>query len=531
MQGLHWVLAEPIGYSEHDISKPLMMPQLMLDRTLILSVFIVASCGLAYEVISGAPPSFLLGDCVLPFSSIIGCYLFAMGVGTHLSRYIKDEDVLACFIDIELLVGLLGGISATFLFLVFAWLSTPFRTALYALVFLIGVLVGMEIPLVMRVLNARRVEFRELVSRVLTFDYLGALAVSLLFPLILAPKLGLSRTGFLFGIANAIVALWTTYIFRKELLQVSAKVVRGSVVLGLLTGGFLMSEQMTYWAEKGLFGDEIIYAQTSQYQRLVVTRWKDDLRLYINGNLQFSSRDEQRYHEALVHPALTSLPWAKSVLVLGGGDGLAAREILKYPHIERIILVDLDPAMTTLFSNSDPLLALNRGSLKDTRVKVINEDAGRWLESNTEVFDAIVVDFPDPSNFGLGKLYSVPLYRLLAKHLSENGYAVIQATSPYFARRSYWCINATLIEAGLHTWPYHAHVRAFARWGFILAGKRKDFAAPEHYAVATQYLDADSTRLMFKFPPDMREVPVEPNRLNSQSLVRYFEEDWRQVIR
>jgi spermidine synthase len=311
MQGLHWVLAEPIGYSEHDISKPLMMPQLMLDRTLILSVFIVASCGLAYELIAGALSSYLLGDSVLQFSSIIGCYLFAMGVGTHLSRYIKDEDVLARFIDIELLVGLLGGISATFLFLVFAWLSTPFRTALYALVFLIGVLVGMEIPLVMRVLNARRVEFRELVSRVLTFDYLGALAVSLLFPLILAPKLGLSRTGFLFGIANAIVALWTTYIFRKELLQVSAKVVRGSVVLGLLTGGFLMSEQMTYWAEKGLFGDEIIYAQTSQYQRLVVTRWKDDLRLYINGNLQFSSRDEQRYHEALVHPALTSLPWAK----------------------------------------------------------------------------------------------------------------------------------------------------------------------------------------------------------------------------
>jgi spermidine synthase len=219
------------------------------------------------------------------------------------------------------------------------------------------------------------------------------------------------------------------------------------------------------------------------------------------------------------------------VLVLGGGDGLAAREILKYPHIERIILVDLDPAMTTLFSNSDPLLALNRGSLKDARVKVINEDAGRWLESNTEVFDAIVVDFPDPSNFGLGKLYSVPLYRLLAKHLSENGYAVIQSTSPYFARRSYWCINATLIEAGLHTWPYHAYVPSFGEWGFILAGKRKDFAAPEHYAVATQYLDADSTRLMFKFPPDMREVPVEPNRLNSQSLVRYFEEDWRQVIR
>ena len=503
----------------------------MLDRVLILSVFIVASCGLAYELIAGALSSYLLGDSVLQFSSIIGCYLFAMGVGSHLSKYIKDEDVLSRFIDIELLVGLAGGVSAAFLFLVFAWLSAPFRAALYALVFFIGVLVGMEIPLVMRVLNARRAEFRELVSRVLTFDYLGALAVSLLFPLLLAPKLGLSRTGFLFGMLNAGVALWTAYVFRREVKQVSARVVRASVVLGLLTGGFFLSERMTSWAEKGLFGDEIIYAETTPYQRLVVTRWKDDLRLYINGNLQFSSRDEHRYHEALVHPALEALPWAKSVLVLGGGDGLAVREILKHRNIEHVTLVDLDPAMTTLFSHSDPLVALNHGSLTNPHVKVINEDAGRWLESNAEAFDAIVVDFPDPSNFGLGKLYSVPMYRLLARHLSENGYAVIQSTSPYFAPRSYWCINATLKEAGLNTWPYHAYVPSFGEWGFILAGKRKDFALPQRYSVTMQYLDAESTRLMFKFPPDMQEVPVEPNRLNSQSLVRYFEEDWQQVIR
>jgi spermidine synthase len=506
-------------------------PNFMPDRALILSVFIVASCGLAYELIAGALSSYLLGDSVLQFSSIIGCYLFAMGVGSHLSKYVKDEDTLSRFIDIELLVGLLGGISAAFLFLVFAWLSAPFRALLYALVFVIGVLVGMEIPLVMRVLNARHAEFRELVSRVLTFDYLGALAVSLLFPLVLAPKLGLSRTGFLFGILNAAVALWTLYIFRKEVREVAGKVLRASVVLGLLTGGFLLCEQLTHWAEKGLFGDEIIYAETTPYQRLVVTRWKDDMRLYINGNLQFSSRDEHRYHEALVHPVLESLSWAKSVLVLGGGDGLATREILKHPNIEHITLVDLDPAMTTLFSKSEPLVALNQGSLKNPRVKVINQDAGQWMESNAEVFDAIVVDFPDPSNFGLGKLYSVPLYRLLAKHLSENGYTVIQSTSPYFAPQSYWCINATLKEAGLNTWPYHAYVPSFGEWGFIVAGKRKGFSPPKHYSVATRYLDAESTKLMFKFPPDMQEVPVEPNRLNSQSLVHYFEQDWERVIR
>lgn len=503
----------------------------MPDRVLIVSVFIVASCGLAYELIAGALSSYLLGDSVLQFSTVIGCYLFAMGVGSYLSRFVKDEEVLARFIDIELLVGLLGGVSAAGLFLVFAWLSAPFRAALYALVFLIGVLVGMEIPLVMRVLNARRAQFRELVSRVLAFDYFGALAVSLIFPLLLAPTLGLARTGFLFGVLNAAIALWTAHVFRKEVGQAKTRAFRATLVLGLLVAGFLFSDHLTRWAEKGLFGDEIIYAQTTPYQRLVVTRWQDDLRLYINGNLQFSSRDEHRYHEALVQPALESLPWARSVLVLGGGDGLALREILRHPNIQRVTLVDIDAAMTRLFSTSDPLVALNEGSLKDTRVTVVNQDAGRWLESSTDVFDLVVADFPDPSSYGLGKLYSVPMYRLLAKHLAAQGYVVVQSTSPYFAPRAYWCINATLKEAGFHTWPYHVYVPSFGEWGFILAGTRKDFSAPERYSVPTRFLDAESTRLMFQFPLDMQEVEVEPNWLNTQALVRYFSEDWHRFIR
>lgn len=503
----------------------------MPDRLLIFSVFIVASCGLTYELIAGALSSYLLGDSVLQFSSIIGCYLFAMGVGSYLSKFIKQEDVLSRFIDIELLVGLLGGISAALLFVVFAWLSAPFRAALYALMFVIGMLVGMEIPLVMRVLNERKTEFNELVSRVLSFDYLGALAVSLLFPLVLAPKLGLSRTAFLFGMLNAVVALYTAYIFRKEIKHVAAKVTRGVAVLALLSAGFIFSDRLVQWSEKGIYGDEVIHAQTTPYQRLVVTRWKDDMRLYINNNLQFSSRDEHRYHEALVHPALQPLPWAKSVLVLGGGDGLAVREALKYVNIQQITLVDLDAAMTDLFSHSEPLVKLNRGSLKDPRVKIINEDAGRWLEKNDQVFDVIIADFPDPSNFGLGKLYSVPMYRLMAKHLSDNGYIVIQSTSPFFAPHAYWCVNATLKEAGLNTWPYHAYVPSFGEWGFVLAGKRHDYSPPQHYSLTMRFLDAESTRLMFKFPDDMKEIAVEPNRLNNQSLVHYFEQDWQQVIR
>ncbi|MGK8222049.1 polyamine aminopropyltransferase [Achromobacter xylosoxidans] len=503
----------------------------MRDRVLILSVLIVASCGLGYELISSALASYLLGDSILQFSSVIGCYLFAMGIGSWLSKYVRDDDVLNRFIDVELAVALLGGVSAAVLFLVFAWLSAPFRAALYAGVFIIGLMVGMEIPLVMRVFNQRKAEFREIVSRVLTFDYLGALAVSLIFPLLLAPKLGLLRTSFLFGMLNAGVALWTTWLFRGEIRRPAERAVRGGVVLGLLALGFLFSGQMTAWAEKGLYGDDVVHAETTPYQRLIVTRWHDDLRLYINGNLQFSSRDEHRYHESLVIPGLQALPWARNVLVLGGGDGLAVREILKYKHVEHVTLVDLDPAMTGLFSRSEPLTKLNQGSLTDPRVTVINDDAGRWLESHAEVYDFIVVDFPDPSNFGLGRLYSVPVYHLMARHLAENGYMVIQSTSPYFAPRSFWSVDATLKEAGLNTWPYHAYVPSFGDWGFILAGKRRGYTPPTAVSVPTRYLDPATLRELFHFPADMPALAMPPNRLNEQSLVRYFDEDWRKVIR
>jgi len=504
----------------------------MPDRLLILAVFVVASCGLAYELIAGALSSYLLGDSILQFSTIIGCYLFAMGVGSHLSRYVKDEDVLTRFVDIELLVGLLGGLSAMALFVVFAWLSAPFRTVLYALVFSIGVLVGMEIPLVMRALNDGDTKFSELVSRVLTFDYLGALAVSVLFPLLLAPRLGLSRTALLFGIANVAIAFWTIHRFRDRLKQVGSRILRASLVMVTLVVGFFFADTLTHWSERGMYGDEIVHAVTTPYQRLVITRWKDDLRLYINGNLQFSSRDEHRYHEALVHPMMESLPWAKNVLLLGGGDGLALREVLRYPTVQKVTLVDLDHRVTDLFRTSEPLVALNKGSFSDPRVTVVNQDAALWLEqSGDAMFDAVIVDFPDPSNFSLGKLYSVPFYRGLLRHVAAHGMVVVQSTSPYFAPRAYWSIDATLKEAGFRTWPYHAYVPSFGEWGFVLASQDGAFVPPERYRLPMRFLDAETTREMFRFAADMPHPVVEANRLNNQSLVRYFDEDWHQFIR
>ena len=219
-----------------------------LNRTLIVSVFVVASCGLAYELIMAALASYLLGDSILQFSSIIGLYLFAMGIGAHLTKYIKDEDTLRRFIEIELLVGVIGGISALALFVAFGLAAAPFRTLLYALVLVVGTVVGMEIPLVMRVLNREEADFKELVSKVLTFDYLGALAVSLLFPLVLAPRLGMARSALLFGILNAAVALLTARIFKGRLKNYCGLQIRGWTVLMFLLLAFAYANRITFRA-------------------------------------------------------------------------------------------------------------------------------------------------------------------------------------------------------------------------------------------------------------------------------------------
>jgi len=499
-----------------------------MRHALLFSVFVIASCGLAYELIAGALSSYLLGDSVTQFSTVIGTYLFAMGAGSWLSKYIT-RDLIGRFIQIELMVGLLGGFSAVGLFLVFTWLAAPFKLVLYLAVFGVGALVGLEIPLVMRILK-RDLDFKDLVSQVLTFDYLGALAVSILFPLVLAPQLGMVRTGILFGLLNVAVALWALHLFRLQLPGRRWLAVQAWSVFAVLVAGFAGAGQLMTLAEAHLYADEFVYAETTPYQRIVVTRWHDDLRLFLNNNLQFSSHDEYRYHEALVHPGLSSLPGAKRVLVLGGGDGLAVREILKYPNVENVTLVDLDPAMTKLFASAPNLVALNAGSLTSPRVTVINADAAQWLESNEDFFDFIVVDFPDPANFAIGKLYTSAFYRLLEKRLSARGLLVVQSTSPLYARQSFWCVVATLEDVGLKTAPYHALVPSFGEWGYIIAG-HQDFSPEAGKLPATRFLSSQMLPDLFRFPADMERVPAEVNRLNNQVLVRYFEAEWRKVIR
>lgn len=504
-----------------------------MNRTplLFLNVIIIATCGLIYELLAATVSSYVLGDSITQFSLVIGIYLSAMGVGSWFSGYL-DKDLAKRFVEIELAVAVIGGFSAPLLFLTFASLSY-FSIILYALVFVIGVLVGLEIPILMRILKDE-LDFRKLVARVLALDYIGALVASLLFPIFLVPKLGLTRTSLVFGLLNAGVGIWGTWLLENLIKKRDVNIMRikGFIIVILLLIAFIKADSLTSLAEDALFADNIIYAKSSSYQRIVVTKGKTGYALFLNGNLQFNSFDEYRYHEALVHPAFAAheLP-PKRVLVLGGGDGLAVREILKYPSIENVTLVDLDPMMTQVSKSVPALGELNKNSLEDNRVSIVNNDAFVWLDSTeTEPFDIAIIDFPDPNNFALGKLYTTRFYNLLKQKLKPDASVVIQTTSPLIARKSFWCIIKTLETAGFHVKPYNTTVPSFGIWGYALA-KLQPFETPMKPPadVELKFLNEQTFASLFQFSADtdLPDEEIEINRLDNQALVRYYESEWR----
>ena len=511
----------------------------LAELALLVSVFVVAACGLVYELAAGAMASWLMGDSVLQFSTVIGTYLFAMGLGSWASKLVQRQ-LVAQFLRIELLVGLIGGLMPAVLFVAHGSLpahaAAPFRVLLYGLVGLIGMLVGLEIPLVMRILKAHfapRWALSELVSQVLTFDYLGALVVAVAFPLLFVPHLGLVRTGVFFGLLNAAVAVWALFVFRADLRRWGAHAAACAGVIVLLVLAMAGAERLSTWAEDRFYGDDIVLRETSPYQRVVVTAGAAGVRLFLNGNLQFHSRDEYRYHETLVHPvmaayAANSAP--RRVLVLGGGDGMAVREVLKYPGVEQVTLVELDPQMTRLFSEDARLRALNAGSLTNPKLRIVNADAYAWLEKSTDSFDIVIVDFPDPTNFALGKLYTTTFYERVDQVLAAGGWMVVQTTSPLVARKSFWTVAATLEAVGLQTTPLHVHVPSFGEWGFIIAGRRP-WKAPTSLPAGLRFLTVEGVAALRQFPPDMARVPAQPNRLSNQVLVTTFEEEWGKVAR
>ena len=502
---------------------------------LLVAVFVIAVCGLIYELLAASLSSYLVGGLITHFSIVIGVFLTAMGVGSYLTRFIRTHLVDA-FVMIQIGIGLSGGLSAAILLLTFAALDA-FLPVLLTVLSLTGTLVGMEIPLIIRILRSREA-LRITVANVLALDYLGALAASCAFPLFFVPYLGLLRTAFIFGLINIAVAgvsirILGNMLTKKRLLTVSATA--GAAVLAV---GLVSSHTFSSFTESLLYQDEIILTKQTKYQRLVITRWQDDVRLFIDGHLQLSTADEHRYHESLVHPALAASPGAKTVLILGGGDGMTAREVLKHKSVKRIDLVDLDEEMIRLFRDRPMFASLSGNALSDPRVKVHIGDAGKFLEQSSDSWDLILIDLPDPSTLSLARLYTKSFYKLCAKRLAVHGALVTQATSPFYAPEAFWCIVETLKETPLgpegtgrfHVYPYHVHVPSFGDWGFVMATGRaiepRDLSLTGN--IPLRFLSNRILPTLFIFPQDvLPKTTIQPNRLDDQVLAKYYRRAWR----
>ena len=489
-------------------------------------MFLIAACSLLYELLIGSVSTYLLGASTVHYSLVIGLFLSAMGVGAWLAQGVGTR-LLEAFVLIEVAVGILGGASAILLQAVYAW-TEYYYAAMVLVTGAIGALVGAEIPLLTRLLEGPS-GLRRGISQVLSVDYVGALGASLLFPFVLLPHFGHLLAAALAGLVNLLVAVAVALAFRDRLGR-RLWLPLGLAALGLAGTGTLAARSGTLErvVENALYQDPVVHVAQSPYQRLVVTRWGDDLRLYLDGSLQFSSLDEYRYHETLAHVPVAFAHAPARALVIGGGDGLAVRELLRHGGLREIVLVDLDPAVTGLARAMPAIRALNAGALDDPRVRVVNADARVWLAEGGDLFDVVVVDLPDPSSEALARLYTAGFYRRVARRTAVGGAVMVQSTSPWFAPRAFRAIGATLGEAFDHVAPVQAYVPSFGLWGFHVASARAldaDRAATR--VPEGRYLDAETFRDALRLP---RDVPafddLEVNRDGSLALLEDYRRDW-----
>ncbi|MCI2255940.1 polyamine aminopropyltransferase [Domibacillus sp. PGB-M46] len=502
------------------------------SRSIYYASGIVSICGIIFEVLFGALGSYILGDGVKQYTLTISLFLTGMGIGAYISEKVTRR-LIASFIWIEYGIGIVGGFSALLLFGVTAYLPEGTDALfLYSVTLLVGTLTGVELPILIRKANEIGVSLQKSAAKVLFSDYAGGLIGGLLFLFLLRPYFGLVKTSFLIALINIAVALWIVFQFRSELKRFKLHAACGIAFLGILTAGALFGEEAAFHFEQKLYKDPVMFSEQTAYQKIVLTREQGDTRLYLDGQLQFSSSDEHRYHEILVHPTMAAAARHERVLVLGGGDGLAVRELLKYQDLGRVTLVDLDPAMTETARTNHLLTDLNKKSLDDPRVDIVNQDAFQFLEKADGFYDVIIIDLPDPNNESLNKLYTQEFYSLARNHLQTDGAMIVQATSPVFAPQVYWTIDRTIQAAGLKTENLHADIPSFGGWGYVLASREGIDVEGLSLIKDTRYLTADLLPALTKFGKDedaeMEDGgQIEPNTLIRPNLIEVYEKSWR----
>ncbi|WP_406507942.1 polyamine aminopropyltransferase [Streptomyces sp. NBC_00212] len=470
-------------------------------RFLVLAVvFICAACGLVYELELVALASYLIGDSVTQASVVLSVMVFAMGVGSLLAKRLRCRAAVG-FGLIEAALALVGGCSAIALYATFAWFGGS-RYALVAFSLAIGMLIGAEIPLLMTLIQrvSRRAEgdASGTVADLFAADYVGALVGGLAFPFLLLPQLGQLTSALLTGAVNAVAGgSLVLLLFGRDLSPRARWVLLGAnaVVLAVLALTTAMVGDFEQAARRAVYGGQVRVAVQTRVQEIVLTgRRGAPLDLFLDGRLRINGRDESRYHAALVGPALDGGPHGR-VLILGGGDGLAAREVLRRPGVRSVTLVELDPGLVQLARDDPELAALNAHAYQDPRLRPVIADPFRWLRGDgygSGTYDVIVSDLPDPGITASTKLYSQEFYGLASRVLAPGGRLVVHAGPVKGRPRTFWTVASTVRAAGLSTFAYRATGRnaGFTAgpdraldsaksphdWGFVLAARPAPYA-------------------------------------------------------
>ncbi|WP_406475315.1 polyamine aminopropyltransferase [Streptomyces sp. NBC_01615] len=468
-------------------------------RFLVLAgVFVCAACGLVYELELVALASYLIGDSVTQASVVLSVMVFAMGIGSLAAKRLRPR-AAAGFGAVEAALALVGGCSAMALYAVFAWTgdwggvwANGSRYLLVAFSLTIGLLIGAEVPLLMELIQRiRRQDPGGAVADLFAADYVGALVGGLAFPFLLLPMLGQLTGALLTGAVNAVAGgALVLGLFRRDLTRRARwlLLVANLVVLGLLGAAAVLVDDFERAARHAVYGADVRVALRTGEQEIVLTGGTHGrpLDLFLDGRLRVSGRDEDRYHEALVHPAMNG-PHAR-VLILGGGDGLAAREVLRYPGVRSVDVVELDAGVVRLARRDRALSALNGHAYDDARVHVMNADAFRWLRGAPSTYDVVISDLPDPGITASTKLYTQEFYGLAYRVLAPDGRLAVHAGPVTCRPRVFWTVDTTMRAAGLRTTPYRVGGResGFAAgpdrtaggaskapgdWGFILASR------------------------------------------------------------
>jgi spermidine synthase len=501
------------------------------SNVLKIALFATGLAGIVAEYVLSTLATYFLGDSVFQWTMIVSIMLFSMGLGSRVSK-VFEKNLLQKFIYVEFTLSILSAFAALMAYTAAAYtMYTGFL--IYTFSISIGLLIGLEIPLVIR-LNQSFEELKVNVSSVMEKDYYGSLLGGVFFAFVGLPYLGLTYTPFILGITNFLVALLLLLVLWPNIAkQAKKKLLSLSVGVGvILLAGLVLAKPIILYGEQRRYKDKVVYEEQSRYQRIVITQWKDDHWLYINGNQQLSSLDEEMYHEPLVHPAMSLFSQPKDVLVLGGGDGCAVREILKYRETNEITLVDLDPAMTRLGKEHPVLRAMNEDALHNEKVNIINDDAFHFLENTRQYYDVAIIDLPDPKSVELGRLYSMEFYKLAARHLRPNGVLITQAGSPYFATKAFQCINLTMQAAGFQTVPLHNQILTLGEWGWVLGVKtdqsldlKQRLRSLNYEGIDTQWINREAMLLITSFGKDFflpASDTIQINTIHEPNLYRYY---------